>query len=178
MSEIKICVAGIGAIGLIFLVLVVFSFWRWKATTDSRDRLRWQLKTRHEVEKALENGTINEYAARNIIFVPEYGVKREHHIHESRPTRAGPTWEGRKKARLAWEALALIMLLAMGIFLVGVFVAVIIVSGVGLLGVLERSWPTIYLVAGLILAALVVVVGFFWFTWRMLNTTRQMMKYK
>lgn len=178
MNEIKICVAGIGAIGLIFLVLVALSFWRWKATLNSRDRLRWQFKTRHEVEKALENGMISEEAARNILSVPKYGAEWKHHPDESRPTSEGRTWEGRKKARLGWEAVALIMFLAIGIFLVGVFVAVAIVGGVGLLGVLERSWPMIYVFACLILIALASLVLFLWFTWRVLGTTWQMMKYK
>ncbi|MBT3389730.1 MAG: hypothetical protein HN413_04905 [Chloroflexi bacterium] len=177
MSEIRICVSGLGIIVLIFLVLVALSFLRWKATLNSRDRLRWQFKTRHEVEKALENGMISEEAARQIISVPEYGAEWEHHPDKSRPTREDRTWEGRKKARLGWEAVALIMFLAIGIFLVGVFVAVAIISGVGLLGVLERSWPMIYVFACLIITALASLVLFLWFTWRVLGTTRQMMKY-
>lgn len=175
--NLQLCTSGLVVFGLAFLAFFILSILKLSSTMDARDKLRWQFKTRKDIEKAIDNNYIAPEAAKNLILRPELGVKPDDHFEETRPTTDSTVWGNRTKSQRGWEAAVVIMLVVVGIVLSGLLLMIALTGGFGMMSMLNLTWPGLVLALAGGIIILMLVIGFIRFSVNVFKTAWQMMKY-
>ena len=159
------------------LLLIIVSFWRYARTDHTRMRLRWQVRTRRELEKSLRKTPWNMDAARAVLTSPGYGLSPAELGGLSIPAEDQLDWQERAMARQGWEVAALLAGLVIIGTLFAVGLAALLLAGYVYLKTLDAAWPTVLWVTLAGLASLVFILFFIRFTRRVYRTTRHMQRY-
>ncbi len=86
-----------------FLIVVFVSLMNVQKNLRRRDILRWQLKTKRDIEKEINEHNIDLDSADEVITYPPYGIEPSNDVGTSYAIFDQRKWSARKSARIGWE---------------------------------------------------------------------------
>ncbi|MBC8507014.1 MAG: hypothetical protein ISR58_09405 [Anaerolineales bacterium] len=109
----------------LFLIMVFVSLIQYQTMLRSREKLRWQLKTKRNLDKEINNRSIDVESANDIITYPSYGIEKDEASDAALAILDQEKWEHRQSASIGWEANTLFVIGILFLYLTTILIRLI-----------------------------------------------------